>query len=238
MKLICYLSNGYPTLEESERMAQTYVASGVDTIEIDFPSRNPFLESEFIANRMRIALTNCDNYGNYMVEMAHVRKNLPNTDFILMTYENTVQEIGVDTFSSFCLKNGYLDIILVGLQDDVIKNHLIAAGIRVSCYVQFHLPEDEVENALASNGFTYLQAVPAEGQASVQHPTLSSCIAYLRERGLKNPIYCGVGVHSAEIVSHCKDAGADGVFVGSAILKLQNDTKALSDCIAEFKAQC
>lgn len=67
MKLICYLSNGYPTLEESERMAQTYVASGVDTIEIDFPSRNPFLESEFIANRMRIALTNCDNYGNYMV---------------------------------------------------------------------------------------------------------------------------------------------------------------------------
>lgn len=238
MKLICYLSNGYPTLEESAEMAKTYVEAGADTIEIDFPSHNPFLESELIANRMRVALEACDDYDRYMSEMAQVKQGLPDTDFILMTYENTVEEIGVEKFIKFCLDNDYLDIILVGLKDEVIKDRIIEAGLRVSCYVQFHLPEDEVEHALASNGFTYLQAVAAEGQATAEHPTLKSCIDYLRERGLKNPIYCGVGVHTPEVAKMCREAGADGVFVGSTILKLQNDKDALTAKVAEFKAEC
>ena len=48
MNLICYLSNGYPTIEKSIEVAQTYVSAGCDMIEIDFPSRDPFLEGEFI----------------------------------------------------------------------------------------------------------------------------------------------------------------------------------------------
>lgn len=238
MKLICYLCNGYPTIEDSAKMAHTYVESGCDTIEIDFPSRDPFLESELIAGRMAKALEDCDDYDRYMQEMAEVKKELPSTDFILMTYENVIDEMGVEKFIAFCKDNGYLDIILVGLKDDTIKDQIIAAGLRVSCYVQFHLPEDEVEHALSSNGFTYLQAVPAPGQATAEHPTLRSCIEYLRERGLKNPIYCGVGVHTPEDAAMVKAAGADGAFVGSTILKLQDDPKALAAKIAEFKACC
>lgn len=238
MKLICYLSNGYPTLEESSAMAKTYVDAGADTIEIDFPSRDPFLESEFIADRMRVALEHCDDYDRFMAEMAEVKRALPETDFILMTYENTVEEIGIEKFVSFCLDNDYKDIILVGLKDEKIKDRVIEAGLRVSCYVQFHLPADEVAHALASNGFTYLQAVPAPGQATEEHPTLRSCIGYLRERGLKNPIYCGVGVHTPEVAAMCREAGADGVFVGSTILKLQDDVEALSAKVAEFKESC
>ena len=35
-----------------------------------------------------------------------------------------------------------------------------------------------------------------------------------------------------------KEAGADGVFVGSAIMKLYGDKKALAAKIREFKAEC
>jgi len=41
MDLICYLSNGYPSIESSIDAAKTYVDAGCDIIEIDFPSRNP-----------------------------------------------------------------------------------------------------------------------------------------------------------------------------------------------------
>lgn len=238
MKLICYLSNGYPTLEDSAKMAETYVENGSDTIEIDFPSRDPYLESELISGRMAKALENCDDYDRYMEEMAEVKKRLPSTGFILMTYENTVEEIGVEKFISFCLENDYRDIILVGLKGDEIKNRIIESGLRVSCYVQFHLPEDEVEHALASNGFTYLQAVASPGQTTEEHPTLKSCIDYLRGRGLKNPIYCGVGVHTPAEAALVKAAGADGVFVGSAILRLQDDPEAFAAKLAEFKTEC
>ena len=58
MKLICYLSNGYPTIESSVEMAGIYSEAGCDVIEIDFPSRNPYLESELISGRMAKALEN------------------------------------------------------------------------------------------------------------------------------------------------------------------------------------
>lgn len=238
MKLIAYLCNGYPTLKASAEMAKTYAKSGVDTIEIDFPSRNPFLEGELISGRMAKALEACGDYDCYMAEMAEVKRSLPSTDFILMVYENVVEEIGVVKFIAFCLDNGYLDIVLVGLKDDTIKNQIIEAGLRVSCYVQFDLPEDEVSHALSSNGFTYLQAVPADGQATPEHSTLALCIKYLRSRGLTQPIYCGVGIHTPEDAAMVKSAGADGAFVGSTILKLQDDPKALAKKIAEFKASC
>ena len=87
MNLICYLSNGYPTIEDSIEMAKTYVEAGCTIIEIDFPSHNPFLESDLIKGRMAEALKNCSDFDKYMEGMIEVKKQLPNTNFILMVYE-------------------------------------------------------------------------------------------------------------------------------------------------------
>ena len=44
MEIICYLSNGYPTIEASYNMAMEYADAGCKMMEVDFPSRNPYLE--------------------------------------------------------------------------------------------------------------------------------------------------------------------------------------------------
>ena len=238
MHLICYLSNGYPSIAESIDMAETYVKAGCTMIEIDFPSRNPFLESELISGRMRKALEACGDYEEYMKGMAEVKKRLPETKFILMAYENTVREIGAERLIRFCLDNDYRDVILVGLEDDSIKNRMIAEGVRVSCYVQFRMDDREIDYALRSNGFVYLQAVPKPGQINPAYPTLKDCITGLRNKGLKNPIYCGVGVHTPEDVAMVKEAGADAAFVGSTILRLHDDKPALIRAIQALKAEC
>jgi tryptophan synthase alpha chain len=238
MNLICYLSNGYPTIESSIEMAKTYVEAGCDIIEIDFPSHNPFLESEYIAGRMAEALKVCDDFDKYMDGMIEVKKQLPDTKFILMVYESTVEEIGLQKFIDFCIQNNFCDMILVGLKDETIKNKIIAKGLRVSCYVQFSLLEQEVEYALKSNGFVYLQAVAAPGQMNPKYPELKDCIKYLRDRGLKTPIYCGVGVHAPQDAAMVKASGADAAFLGSTILKLHDDKPALMSMIRKFKEQC
>lgn len=238
MKLICYLSNGYPTIESSIRMAETYVEAGCDIIEIDFPSHNPYLESAYISGRMARALEACADFDKYMEGMIETKRRLPHTTFILMVYENTIEEIGYEKFLDFCLANDFRDMILVGIKDEVIKNRLIAAGIRVSCYVQFDLKEAEVASAKQSNGFVYLQAKPAPGQARPEYPELEDCIRYLREQGIDRPIYCGVGIHQPEDAAMAKAAGADAVFVGSTILKLHDQPELLEAKIREFKAKC
>lgn len=238
MKLICYLSNGYPSIQSSLRMAQHYVDAGADIIEIDIPSKNPFLENAFIAGRMAKALETCSNLDLYLEEMIQLRKELPNTEFILMVYENTIKEIGIDKFIRFCKDHDYQDIILVGLKDEVIKNRIIGSGLRVSCYVQYQLMDQEVEFAKKSNGFIYLQAKPNPGQANPAYPELKDCIRYLRSVGITNPIYCGVGIHTPEDAAMVKEAGGDAVFVGSTILKLHDNLPAMESMIRRFKDHC
>lgn len=238
MDLICYLSNGYPSIESSKEMARRYVDAGCDIIEIDFPAHDPYLESAYIADRMRMALEACSDYTAYMDGIAEMKKQLPNTRFILMTYESTVTEIGYERFIAFCKAHGVEDIILVGLQGGAVKNRFITDGMRVSCYVQFEMLPGEVESAKQSNGFVYMQGKPGEGQTNPDFPTLKDCIDHLRGQGITRPIYCGVGIHTPEDAKMAREAGADGIFVGSAVLKLHDDLPAMAKMIQDFKREC
>lgn len=240
MEIILYLSNGYPTIEASIQMAKEYADAGCGMIEIDFPSRDPYLESELIKGRMAKALEECDDYDAYMEEIIRVKKELPDVKLLVLSYENTIQEIGVEKFINFCLDNDFMDVLLVGLSSEEIKDQIIAAGIRVSCYVQFQMLEEEIESAKKSNGFVYLQAkvTPGQGHVNSKYPTLKDCVQGLRDAGIDRPIYCGVGVHAPEDVKMVKEAGGDAAFVGSTILKLQEDIPAMKDKIREFVAQC
>lgn len=238
MKLICYLSNGYPSIEKSIEMAKNYVDAGCDIIEVDFPSKNPYLEGEYIANRMKVALENCSDYEKYMDGIVRIKKENPHTKFILLSYENTLLEIGVERFISFCRENGFSDMIYVGSNNLEVMEKLINNGIKLSCYVQFHMPEEEVEAALTSNGFVYMQAKPTTGNINPEFPTLKHCIDHLKKRGVNREIYCGVGIYTPEDIKMARDAGADGVFVGSTILKLHEDIPKMKETIAAFKKVC
>ncbi len=238
MELICYLSNGYPTIASSIEMAQHYVAAGCDVIEIDFPAHDPYLESPYLADRMHKALDACGDYKAYMDGMAEAKRLLPDTNFLLLAYEDTITEIGLETFLDFCKENAFEDMILVGLKHPEIKEKIIESGIKVSCYIQFQMPQEEVEAAKNSNGFVYMQGKPTEGMIHPEYPTLKDCIARLRAEGITRPIYCGVGIHTPEDAKMAKEAGADGIFIGSAILKLQEDLPAMSQKIRDFKAEC
>lgn len=240
MEVILYLSNGYPTLEASLQMAKEYADAGCGMIEIDFPSRNPYLESDLIKGRMAKALEECDDFEKYMEEIVEVKKALPNVKLLVLSYENTIQEMGVEKFINFCLDNDLKDVLLVGLSSEEIKDRIIEAGLRVSCYVQFQMLEEEIESAKKSNGFVYLQAkvTPGQGHVNPKYPTLKDCVQGLRDAGIDRPIYCGVGVHAPEDVKMVKEAGGDAAFVGSTILKLQDDIPAMKDKIREFVAQC
>lgn len=237
MDIILYLSNGYKTLESSYETAIDYADAGCTMMEIDFPSRDPYLEGEYIADRMAKALENCSDYEKYMDTMIRIKKRLPQVHFLVLAYENTVEEMGTERFIAFCKENGFEDVLLVGLKDETIKNRMIDSGLKVSCYVQFHMLPEEIASAKASNGFVYMQAKPT-GNRNPRFPTLKDCIQHLRDSGIKQPVYCGVGVHAPEDVKMVKEAGGDAAFVGSTILKLHEDVPAMKDMIRRYKEQC
>jgi len=234
VQLICYLSNGFPSFDRSLDLAAQYVSAGCDTIEIDLPARHPFLENELIQNRMATVLRACDDYGQYLANIAEIRHRLPGTRVLLVVYEATVEEIGRERFIEFCRSNGLLDVILVGSAGEDVKRMLMQSGIRISCYVRAWMSTDEIASAVASNGFVYLQYAAAD--VNPEYPTLRSRIDALRSRGVDRPIYCGVGVYGSADYQAVSDAGGDGAFVGSTILKLWDQPDQLRQAIASFKA--
>ena len=83
MDIILYLSNGYPTMESSIQMAREYVDAGCRIIEVDFPSRDPYLESDLIKSRMAKALENCDDYDAYMEEILTIKRQNLHTKLLI-----------------------------------------------------------------------------------------------------------------------------------------------------------
>lgn len=235
MKLICYLSNGYPSLEESVETAKAYADAGCDLIEVDLPARDPYLEGPLISSRMAGALEACDDYEAHMQNIVRIADAVAGkAKVILLAYVATIQEVGVDRFIEFCRENGFADLILVGMEDETVKERLIDAGIQVSCYVQRTLDPAEVAAAKASNGFVYLQA--NSDVVNAECPELTDCVRYLRAEGIDRPIYCGVGVYTPEDFAAVQRAGGDGAFVGSTILKVADDPEKLAETIGEFVA--
>ncbi|HBF37647.1 MAG TPA: tryptophan synthase subunit alpha [Firmicutes bacterium] len=238
MKLICYLSNGYPTIESCIHMADDYTEAGCDIIEVDFPSAHPFLEGEYIAGRMKAALQNCNDYSKYMDGIAQMKGNHPDIQFLIVIYEETINDIGVERFMQFCMQNQIRDIIYVGGNNRAMKDKIVENGIRISCYVQFHMPEEEIKAALSANGFVYMQAKPTSHPINPQFPTLKDCIGELKRRGIRGEIYAGVGIYTTDDIQMAKNSGADAVFVGSTILKLQSDIPKMKETIGQLKKAC
>ena len=234
MKLICYLSNGYPSIEESVKLAKVYGDAGCDIIEVDFPSRDPYLEGELISSRMAQALETCSDYEKYMDGIKTMKKENPSTKILLLAYDNTIKDMGEDKFISFCQEENLLDMIYVG-EDLDLQNRLMEAGLKISCYVEFRMPTEQIEAAKNSNGFVYLQAMAEEGKINSKYPRLGDCVAHLKDQGITREIYAGVGIRGVDEIKMAKEAGCDGVFVGSTILKLWDNPTQLTEKIKELK---
>lgn len=234
MKLIGYLSLGYPTIKGTFDVADIYVKNGVDILEIDFPAADPFMDSELIQNRMKAALKACSDYDEYMKAIVKIQKLYPNTEIYILAYEQTIKQIGVEKFVKFMNEQKLTELIYVGGNDTKVKAYLENNGIKLAQYVRLHLPEEDLEQARGTKGFIYLQA--KSDKAHPEYKTISEVIAHLRKNEAKNKlINCGVGVSTAEDLQRIKDAGADGAFIGSTFLKLHDDVEALKAKIKEFK---
>lgn len=234
-KLIGYISLGYPTLEESLRIADFYLDNGMDVIEIGYPTNNAFLDNEYISGTLRQAYENIEKLNDAFDAIKTLRQRHPDNQLILLMYEHGIlKDAGYDNFITQVRECNIKDIILVGCKDEKTKNGLIKEGFKISCYVTYGLPDDEVKNATNSNGFIYLQAKPA-GKVRPGCETLKGCISYLRSKGITNAIYAGVGINLPEDVEMVTKSGADGAFIGSALLKKTGNFSELKEYIQLLK---
>ncbi|MBR2806870.1 MAG: tryptophan synthase subunit alpha [Oscillospiraceae bacterium] len=236
VKTICYLSFGYPSIEGSIEAAGYYVEGGADAIEVSLPPHNPYRDSAFIQGLYKVALEQTENYDDYLDGIARMIKKYPNVEIILILYHEVFMAIGAKKVIDFCHENGIGNLISGDLHDEDALKALKEGGIKLARSVNYKMNEDDIQRCINTDGFTYMQAFPSEGQyVKPGFEELDTCIRYLRERKVSEPIYCGAGIKCPADAAKVKAAGGNGFFVGSSIIKMYDEPDKLIALIKEYK---
>lgn len=107
-----------------------------------------------------------------------------------------------------------------------------AAGIDTLTFIDYNLPEKDVEFAVQTGRAVMLRNVrdgmePRDGMISWDRR-----IRYLRKRGVNAPIYATAGITCGASLLEAKQAGASGAFVGSCLMNLWDDEPAMLALLA------
>ncbi len=236
IKTICYLSFGYPSITKSIEYAGKYIEGGCDAIEVSIPPKNPYRDSKFLQDLYAVALSQCDNYDRYLDGIAEMVRQYPSTEFFFVLYHEVIMAIGAEKLGQFCNEHRIVNVISGDLHDEKAIKTLRKYGVKLARSVNYKMDEDDIQRCIETDGFTYMQAFPSEGQyVKPGFEDLSTCIKYLRERKISEPIYCGAGIKSPEDAKKVKEAGGNGFFVGSSIIKLYDEPEKLVELIKEYK---
>lgn len=111
-------------------------------------------------------------------------------------------------------------------------------GVRTTDFLMYDMPEEMVQRAILTKNLVMLRSnnryedtPPRDGMS-----TWAQRIAWLRQRGVEGPIYAVSGISTKEQLAEVKAAGADGAYIGTALMQLWENETALWAKLDEFKS--
>jgi tryptophan synthase alpha chain len=229
--LIPYVTAGDPDLEMTKRLVREMVRRGADIIEIGVPFSDPLADGPIIQRASQRALQGGTTLRKILQTVSELRHEV-DVPLVLMTYYNPVLRYGEEAFVADALDAGVDGIIVPDLPPEEGQSlmelttdtplEMIFLAAPTSTSARLALISE------ASRGFIYY--VSRLGTTGVRDQ-LADDLRIMLEKvraSTSKPIAVGVGVSTPEHVRLVAEL-ADGVVVGSAILKLIEDLEDRAD---------
>lgn len=218
---IGFLTAGDPSLEKTEEFALEMARAGCDLIEIGIPFSDPIAEGPVIQEadlRSLSAGTTTDG----VFKMAADLRSKTDVPLVFMTYYNPVFSYGNEKFFANCRESGIDGIIVPDLPFEE-KGEITAVaaenGIQVISMIAPTSQERIRMIAKESEGFLYVvSSLGVTGVRTKIETDLSAILKIVRE-STDTPAAVGFGISTPEQAEKIGRT-ADGVIVGSAIVKL------------------
>jgi len=229
---VAYITAGYPSIESMQDLLMTLYDNGADMIELGIPFSDPSADGEVIQESSMKSLKNGTNTTVVFEQLRHIvpvlRKKYGNRKKIgIMTYINIVNAYGIERFYEKCLDLGINALIFPDVPyEESYRFRKIRDGITNSdelSIISFVSPVTSGKRleriVKESEGFIYLISSPGiTGLREQFSDVIESKIREIKEiRDV--PVFVGFGISKHEHVVSMYEYGADGVIVGSAIIK-------------------
>ncbi len=218
--LMTYLMGGFPTLEESVRIGEACIENGADVVELGVPYSDPLADGPVIHE----AATRALQAGATLIGVLEVARSLaPSVPVVLMCYANMVLAPGVDAFVERLAKSGAAGLIVPDLPSEEAGQTLAACDARGLALVPLVAPTTPPERMTAigerARGFMYtVSVVGTTGERSSMSERYAEVIARAKA-STTVPVALGFGISTPEQARQAANAGADGVIVGTRLVR-------------------
>lgn len=218
---IPFVTAGDPDLETTEQLVLTMAQAGADLIELGIPFSDPVAEGPVIQQADERALasgTTTDKIFD-MVKRVRLKTNVP---LAFMTYINPIYVYGAERFLRNCAECGVDAVIVPDLPFEERGELLPSCEANDVRLIPLIAPTSEERIGMIASeahGFVYcVSSLGVTGERSRITTDIGAMV--LRIKAAKDiPCAIGFGISTPEQAREIA-AVADGVIVGSAIVKL------------------
>jgi len=242
---IPFIMGGDPSLATCAKLLDALPKACADIIELGIPFSDPMADGPTIQAAGLRALEGGTTLKKLLILAKNFRASHA-TPLVLMGYLNPLYVYGYEAFAADAATAGVDGIIIVDLPPEeaaelepiLSKNNIALVRLIAPTSVPARLP------LLTNNASGYLYYVSIAGITGASAATASAVgdsIAAIRAMTTL-PVCVGFGIKTPADVSAMAATGADGVVVGSALVKLIKETNgdvgALSSRITELSRAC
>ncbi len=236
--LVTFITAGDPDLAVTGELIPLLAESGSDIIELGVPFSDPMADGPTIQLSSERALAAGTTLPNILstVKSVRTRTQVP---IVLMGYYNPILMYGLDRFAADAAAAGVDGVLLVDLPPEEAGEFKACAdrhGLDVIFLLTPTSDEARIRTVVrCARGFIYYVSVTGvTGARSGVETTVAGNVAAIKEK-TSIPVAVGFGISSPDQAASVA-ASADGVVVGSAIVKLfeQHRGEALKEAITTF----
>jgi tryptophan synthase alpha chain len=220
--LIPFITAGDPDLETTAKALIALDRAGADIIELGVPYSDPLADGPVIQAAATRALNAGVKLADVLAVVAKVNPEIK-APIILFTYYNPILSLGIPEFLRRIVAAGVKGLVVPDLPLEESTSLLEPAslmGIEVIMLVAPTSPPERMKAIAASaQGFVYLVSVTGvTGMREGMGSNVAGILNQLRSLTDK-PIAVGFGISDPVQAKQIKELGADGVIVGSAMVK-------------------
>ena len=221
--LIPYLMAGDPDLATTRALILEMEKSGADIIEIGAPFSDPLADGPTIQKAALRSLKNHTSIADVLGLVAEVRRE-SKIPLILMTYYNLIFKYGEERFVTDAVAAGLDGLILPDLPPEEAGT-LMPLAKKAGLDTIFLLAPTSTSDRIklvtkVSQGFVYYVSLTGvTGARTGLQQSIAESLQKIKAITDK-PIAVGFGISTPEQAAQVTHWGADGVIVGSALVKV------------------
>ena len=241
--LMPYLMGGFPDVETSARIGEAYADNGADLVELGVPFSDPLADGPVIHAAATRALAAGATLHHVLEVGARLAHRLP---VVLMCYANPMLARGVERFADELAVRRISGLIVPDLpleEAPAVLEACDAAGIALVPLVAPTTPADRLA-AIGGRARGFLYTVAVTGTTGERSGGDAAELIGRAKAATGVPVALGFGISTPEQAAAAAGAGADGVIVGSRLVRAaaeaadagEDPAAAVGSVVAELAA--